>query len=749
MAKNKSINVILNLKDKFSNPLKKTTQQTKKFERDVKRAENNIKKGFDNMAKSAKNNAKQMTSEFGHAIDDMTKKAAKWATIGAGGMLVAKGVKDILNTGRSFEQGMANVGATIGVDKSTVEGIKTFEALEKKARDVAKVSAFSATEVSDAMNYLAMAGWKTEQMLGDGLEKILQLASASSTDLALTSDILTDALTAFGLTANDAGKFADIMAAAASNANTNVQMMGETFKYAAPVAGALGHSAQDTALAIGLMGNAGIKSSMAGTALRNIMTKLQGVIRLSGVNLGNVAIQTTNADGSMRKFRDVLIDLRGAFSKMTASEKAMSAEALVGANGMSGLLAIVSASEDDFNKLATAIDNSKDATARMEQTMLDTVNGAWAMLKSAIEEIQLRIWSKFKTPLKNFINAITDKLPNAFNKLVSVFRKVQSIFHRITNEIRYMWDTMVQKIANVLANHSDSITKIIDIYYYLKQVGQLVGQGLKDAFTQIEPVVQWLMHTGIPNIADRLLSIADRAFHVYQVIKDNWGLIVPIVAGVSSAILAYKAIMFTSAAAVAVYNGVMAICRGITIAMAVAQGGLNAMFVASPIGWVVLAIGALVAVGVALIMNWDKIKTTGKTLWDNLKTWVGDFANFFIRKINGCIEGLNSLFTFKMPDFLGGKEFGLDIKQIPEFATGTSYHRGGLARINEGGRGEIVNLPNGTQVVPNSISKQSAGSSATVTVPITIQGNVYGDRELVDRVGGMIAQRVKLAIGNV
>ena len=184
---------------------------------------------------------------------------------------------------------------------------------------------FSASEAAEAMNYMAMAGWKTKDMLS-GIEGIMNLAAASGEDLATTSDIVTDALTAFGLSAKDSGHFADVLAAASSNANTNVSMMGETFKYAAPIAGALGYSVEDTAEAIGLMANAGIKSSQAGTSLRNIMTKLSHDFTISGKAIGDVTIATTNADGSMRSLNDILADSRKAFSGLTESEQAAAAE---------------------------------------------------------------------------------------------------------------------------------------------------------------------------------------------------------------------------------------------------------------------------------------------------------------------------------------------------------------------------------------------------------------------------------------
>ena len=133
-----------------------------------------------------------------------------------------------------------------------------FDALREKAREMGAKTKFSASEAAEAMNYMAMAGWKSKDMIG-GIEGVMNLAAASGEDLATTSDIVTDALTAFGLKAEDSSHFADVLAAASSNANTNVSLMGETFKYAAPIAGTLGYSVEDTAVAIGLMANAGIK----------------------------------------------------------------------------------------------------------------------------------------------------------------------------------------------------------------------------------------------------------------------------------------------------------------------------------------------------------------------------------------------------------------------------------------------------------------------------------------------------------
>ena len=282
-----------------------------------------------------------------------------------------------------------------------------FDALREKAREMGSKTKFSATEAGAAFEYMAMAGWKTEDML-DGIEGIMNLAAASGEDLATTSDIVTDALTAFGLTAKDSGHFADVLAAASSNANTNVGMMGETFKYAAPIAGALGYTAEDTALAIGLMANSGIKSSQAGTSLRSIMTNLTGDIKIAGAAIGEVTVKTTNADGSMRSFNDIIMDCRTAFSGLTESEKANTAEALVGKNAMSGFLAIMNASEADVNKLSAAIDNCDGSAEQMAATMQDNLSGQITILKSALQELAIQIGDALMPTVRNIVSKIQE-----------------------------------------------------------------------------------------------------------------------------------------------------------------------------------------------------------------------------------------------------------------------------------------------------------------------------------------------------
>lgn len=328
-----------------------------------------------------------------------------------------------VKTAADFDQEMSKVAAISGATGSD------FDSLREKAREMGAKTKFSASEAASAMEYMAMAGWKTGDML-DGIEGIMNLAAASGEDLATTSDIVTDALTAFGLSAADSGHFADILAAASSNANTNVSMMGETFKYCAPIAGALGFSAEDTAEAIGLMANSGIKASQAGTSLRSIMNNLAGEVTFAGKNIGEVTIATSNADGSMRSLNDILADCRVAFSGLTESEKAANAESLVGKNAMSGFLALMNAGEGDIDKLRGAIENCDGSAESMAETMQDNLNGQLTILKSQLEELAISFGDLLMPTIRKIVSAVqafVDKLNSMDDSTRETILKVAAL----------------------------------------------------------------------------------------------------------------------------------------------------------------------------------------------------------------------------------------------------------------------------------------------------------------------------------
>jgi TP901 family phage tail tape measure protein len=369
----------------------------------------------------------EQARQSGTALQEIAAKGEKLKTVGDNVTNVGKkfmpvtlGVVGLgtaaVKTAADFDSAMSKVAAVSGATGSDLE------ALRDKAREMGEKTKFSASEAAEAMNYMAMAGWKTEDMLS-GIEGVMNLAAASGEDLATTSDIVTDALTAFGLTAKDSGHFADILAAASSNANTNVSMMGETFKYCAPIAGALGFSAEDTAEAIGLMANAGIKGSQAGTALRTIMNNLSGEVKICGSSIGEVTVATTNADGSMRDLSDILADCRTAFSGLSESEKAAAAESLVGKNAMSGFLALMNAGEADINKLSSAIDNCDGSAASMAETMNDNLAGQLQILKSQLEELAISFGELLMPAIRTIVGWI-QKFVDWLNSMDEGTRKV-------------------------------------------------------------------------------------------------------------------------------------------------------------------------------------------------------------------------------------------------------------------------------------------------------------------------------------
>lgn len=314
-----------------------------------------------------------------------------------------------VKTATDFEAGMSEVKAISGATGSE------FDALRDKAIEMGAKTKFSASDSADAFKYMAMAGWDASQMM-DGIAGIMDLAAASGEDLATTSDIVTDALTAFGLQASDSAHFADVLAQASSKSNTNVGLMGETFKYVAPVAGALGYSIEDTAVAIGLMANSGIKGSQAGTALRSTITRLAKPVGEAKDAVEELGISITNADGTMKPLSQTMVELREKFAGLTEEQKAQYAAMLAGQEGMSGLLAIVNASDEDFQKLTDEINNANGAAEDMASVMMDNTAGAVEQLKGALESAGILIGEKLTPYIRDLAEWITG-LVEKFNNL--------------------------------------------------------------------------------------------------------------------------------------------------------------------------------------------------------------------------------------------------------------------------------------------------------------------------------------------
>lgn len=331
------------------------------------------------------NKAQSFSQKLSDKFTDVGSKATNLGTklsFGLTAPITFIGTKAIQATA-DFEYAMSEVGAISGATGDDLA------ALENKAKEMGKTTKFSASESAEALKYMAMAGWGTSDML-DGLEGVLNLAAASGADLGTTSDIVTDALTAMGYSAGDAGRLADVMAAASSNANTNVELMGETFKYAGTMAGTMGYRMEDTALAIGLMANSGVKGSMAGTSLNAIISRLATNTNGATDCINDLGIEFYNADGTARNFGEVIDDLRGATQGLTTEQKAEIASTIAGEEAKKGLLAILNASTEDYNKLKGAINNCDGSAQNMADTMNNNLSGQITLLKSQLEGLAIQ-----------------------------------------------------------------------------------------------------------------------------------------------------------------------------------------------------------------------------------------------------------------------------------------------------------------------------------------------------------------------
>lgn len=361
--------------------------------------------------------AAQSAQEYGDSAVGAFQAAGE-ALAAAG---IVTGIKEIgaayvgtVQAAGEFGATMSNVEALSGANRQEMA------ALSAQAKDLGATTKFTANESGEAMGYMGMASWNAQQMLA-GMPGVLNLAAASGEDLAGVADIVTDSLTGFGMTAADTGQFVDVLATAATKSNTNVSMLGESFKYVAPLCGTLGYSAEDAAVSLGLMANAGIKGSQAGTTLRTSITNLVSPTKEQAAEMERLHISLTDTNGEMLPLLDMVGNLRGAFSGMSEAEQSAAASAIFGKEAMSGMLAIINASEADYQSLTQSIYNSAGAAERMANIKLDNLAGDLTLLQSATDGLSLSIGEQFMpqarglvqigTGVITFVNQLIDDHP--------------------------------------------------------------------------------------------------------------------------------------------------------------------------------------------------------------------------------------------------------------------------------------------------------------------------------------------------
>lgn len=532
-----------------------------------------------------------------------------------------------VKTAADFDSAMSKVAAVSGATGSD------FDNLRDKAREMGAKTKFSATEAADAMNYMAMAGWKTEDMLS-GIEGVMYLAAASGEDLALTSDIVTDSLTAFGLSAEDSGHFADVLAATSSNANTNVSMMGETFKYCAPVAGALGFSVEDTAEAIGLMGNAGIKASQAGTSMRSIMMNLTGDVKLSGAAIGDVTIATTNADGSMRSLSAILSDCRVAFGGMTEAEKANNAEALVGKNAMSGFLALMNAAPEDIAKVSGAVNNCKDAAKNMADTMQDNLEGQLTILKSQLQELAISFGDLLMPAVRSIVSGLQGMV-NVLNAMPDGVKRVIMIIA-----------LLVAALGPVLIVIGKTISAVGTIMTLVPKLAGAIST-VKGAFAALSAT---MMANPIAIVIAAIAALVAAFIYLWNTNEEFrqfwirlWNEIKEVAVQVWTAILQFLVSAWNGIrnTAVAVWNGIWDFFSGLWT-------GIKTLFTTVVTAISTFLVGAWNGIRATVMIVWNAISAFLVSVWNGIKSVTTTVVNGIRTFLQSAWNGIRTVITTVM-----------------------------------------------------------------------------------------------------
>lgn len=517
---------------------------TSKFTMGFKNALSSVEK-FKNGTGGVSGMLKGVSNGLASAGKDITLKVTT-PIVGLGAAAV--------KTSASFESSLSKVKAISGATGKDMVDLKA------KAIEMGAKTKFSATEASDAFTYMAMAGWDAKSMM-DGIDGIMNLAAADGLDLATTSDIVTDALTAFGLQASDSAHFADVLAKASSSANTNVSMLGESFKYVAPVAGSLGYSAEDTAIALGLMANSGIKASQAGTSLRAALTRMVKPTDEAEAIMERYHLTLQNSDGTMKSLGDVMDMLRSNMGGLSEAEQSQAASALFGQEAMSGMLAIINSSEGDYNKLTDAINNADGTAENMANTMQDNLNGQLTRLKSNIDTLAIsigdliipyieKVVAKIQE-LVTYLNGLDDKTKEniirvaavvaAVGPALLVLAKVVSIVSTVMQVLKVL-ATIIGLIASPIGIVVAAIGALVAAFVILwnkSEAFRNFWKGLWDnvkkiAKTVVDAIVKFFTETlpnGLKNAQSKIKEFPSNVVKFFKNLPKNLGRIVGEVLG--------------------------------------------------------------------------------------------------------------------------------------------------------------------------------------------------------------------------
>lgn len=631
-----------------------------------------------------------------------------------------------VKTAAEFEASMSNVKAITGATG------EDFEKLTTLAQDLGKTTAWSASEVAEAMQYTGMAGWSAQQNI-DGLAGVLNLASATGTDLARTSDILTDAISAFGDTAADSARYADVMTAASTNANVNVELLGESYKYVGSLAGTMGYEIDQVTTALAAMGNQGIKGSQAGTSLKNAISNLAAPTDAMQKAMDQLGISIVNSDGTMKSFEDVIDNLQGSFAGLTEDQQAAYAKTLFGKNAMAGMLAVINTSAEDYDKLADAISNSGGAAEDAANTQLDNLQGQLTLLKSAVEGIAISFGNKMLPYLKKaaeFAQGLADKINGLsdeqmdlilkiaavvaaigpalmiFGKMVSIVGKGIQIFNMVRRAITLAGGA-IGLITSPVGIVIIAIVALIAVIVLLIKNWDKVKAAAANVWNYVKSVFA-SMGNAASGLGEKFAGIKEKVGVFVNAVKNLWTVIQPVVSAIGSLVATVFQAQIGAAIGAAIgfftnmANTVMAVVGGILDILSGIITFLTGVFTGN---WQ---------------QAWEGIVSIFSGIFDTIVALAKAPINGVISIINGAIAGINNL-GLTIPDWvpvIGGKSFSINIPTIPTLASGTDYWRGGIAQVSERG-GEIIDLPRGSRVYPageteRMLRNQAAGNHFTL-----------------------------------
>ena len=733
---NKIIDATLRFVDDFTKPMNKALGTMARHSSEFTKAGKNI-------TKTGKN------------IQKVGSSLTKTATVPIVGMGVAA-----VKTAADFESGMSKVQSISGASG------KNMGKLTEKAKEMGAKTKFSASESADAFSYMAMAGWKTKDML-KGIEGTMYLAGATGEDLAQTSDIVTDSLSAFGLKAKDTNRFVNVLAKTASSSNTDVGKMGESFKYVAPAAGALGYSVEDTAKALGLMANSGIKASQAGTSLNSWLTRMAKPTKESQAAMDKLGISLTDKKGKMKSFGQITKETRTAFAGLTKSEKAQYAAMLAGKTGMSGLLAVVNSSDKDFNKLSKSIDNSSGAAKKMYDVANNNLKGVITVLKSTIESIAITFGQKLMPIVKKGTNYI-QKLANKFNSLsdsqVETIIKTAAIVAVVGPAIT-IFGGLVTKIGTTISMFG-TLGKTFKTLNKAEKIGKIVS--LSGGIAVVALIALIAAGIALYKNWDKVVAKAKQLGKWIQSIFSKCGLDVgSFVKGAKSKFTEFVAkvqefwtlIKPRLNALGQLFKTVFLVRLGAFVGGAIGLFGSLIKSAGDIVSGLVTAFGGIIDfISGVFTGNWSKawngVKNIFGGIFSSLVALVKTPMNAVISLINGAIAGINKL-GVKIPKWvpgLGGKKIAFNIPTIPMLYKGTDNWAGGPAMVHDKGA-EIIDLPKGSRVYPHDKSIQMAKAEGKKNVIFKIEKLcekiIVRNDEDIDKIADALAKRLEEAAVNM